>query len=100
MHLVSAAGALDGASAPELERELDQVPPAADVIIDLDEAEVVDSSAFTVLRRVASRLRERGNDLTVVCEADPGTRTLLRRSGLSVADEHEGALRYLLGAGC
>jgi anti-anti-sigma factor len=97
VQLVSASGALDRASAPELERALDQVPVAADVIVDLDEAQVADTTALGVLRRVAARLRRRGNELTVVCEHDAGTRALLRRAGVSVSDEHEGALRYLLG---
>jgi anti-anti-sigma factor len=97
VHLVTASGALDRASAPVLARELEQVPAAADVIVDLDEAELADASAFGVLRRFAARLRRQGNELTVVCEGDPGTRTLLREAGVSVADEHDGALRYLLG---
>ncbi len=97
VHLVTAAGALNRESAPELEQQLEQVPAAADVIVDLDEAEVADASAFGVLRRFAARLRAQGNDLTVVCEHDPSTRTLLRRAGVSVADAHDGALRYLLG---
>jgi len=97
VHLVSATGALDRESVPELEHELEQVPVAADVIVDLDEAQVADSSAFGVLRRFAARLRRRGNELTVVCEHDSATRALLRRAGVSVSDEHDGALRYLLG---
>lgn len=95
--LVTAEGVLDRSSAPELERELTQVPAAADVIVDLDDARVADSSPLGVLRRAAARLRERGNELTVVCEADPGTRALLRNAGVSVSDAHEAALRYLLG---
>ena len=97
VHLVSAAGALDRETVPELARELEQVPAAADVIVDLDAADVADSSAFGVLRGFAARLRRQGNELTVVCENDPAARTLLREAGVSVSDEHEGALRYLLG---
>jgi anti-anti-sigma factor len=97
VHLVGAEGELDRSSSAELERELSAVPAAADVIVDLDEARVADSTPLRVLRAAASRLRRNGNDLTVVCERDPATRTLLRRGRVSVSDDHEGALRYLLG---
>lgn len=91
VRLVNAAGALERATVSELERELAAVPIAADVIVDLDEAEIGDAAPLGVLRLRAARLRERGNELTVVCERDPGARTLLRREGVSVSASHDGA---------
>ena len=97
VQLVTAAGELDRATAPELERALAAVPVAADVVVDLDEAHVDDAAALTVLAASSARLRARGNELTVVCEHDAATRTLLRRAGVSVSEAHEAAVRYLLG---
>ena len=97
VQLVSAEGELDGSTAPELERELAQVPAAADVIVDVGRARFADGAALRVLRHAAERVRRQGNELTVVCERQPAARTLLRRDGVSVAEAHEPALRYLLG---
>jgi anti-anti-sigma regulatory factor len=97
VQLVTAKGELERSTVPELERELAAVPVAADVIVDLDEAEIADAAPLGVLRLRAARLRELGNELTVVCERDAGARTLLKRDGVSVSANHDGALRYLLG---
>ena len=97
VQLVSAEGALDVSTAPRLERELERVPAAADVIVDVGRARLGDATALGVLRRAAARLRRRGNELTVVCEGQPAVRTLLRSEGVAVAEGHERALRYLLG---
>jgi anti-anti-sigma factor len=97
VQLVSAEGELDVSTAPELERELDRVPAAADVIVDVGRARFADAAALRVLRRAAERLRRQGNELTVVTEDKAGARTLLRSEGVAVAEAHEPAMRYLLG---
>jgi anti-anti-sigma factor len=97
VQLVSAEGELDVSTAPELERELDRVPAAADVIVDVARARFADAAALRVLRRAAERLRRQGNELTVVAEDKAGARTLLRSEGVAVAEAHEPAMRYLLG---
>jgi anti-anti-sigma factor len=97
VQLVSAEGELDVSTAPELERELDRVPAAADVIVDVGRARFADATALRVLRRAAERLRRQGNELTVVTEDKAGARTLLRSEGVAVAEAHEPAMRYLLG---
>ena len=65
VQLVSAEGELDVSTAPELERELDRVPAAADVIVDVGRARFADAAALRVLRRAAERLRWQGNEFTV-----------------------------------
>jgi|SRR5690242_1906190 len=98
VQLVSAEGELDVSTAPELERELDRVPAAADVIVDVGRARLADAAALRILRRTAERLRRQGNELTVVvCDDEPDARTLLRSEGVAVAEAHEPAMRYLLG---
>jgi anti-anti-sigma factor len=97
VQLVSAEGELDVSTAPRLERELERVPAAADVIVDVGRARLADAAALRVLRRAAERLRGQGNELTVVCDDKPGARTLLRSEGVAVSEAHEPAVRYLLG---
>lgn len=55
---------------------------ARHVVIDLGDAEMVDSSTLTALKRTAGRLRSRGGHLSVVCQ-HPGLASLLDLTLLS-----------------
>jgi anti-anti-sigma factor len=52
------------------------------VVVDLGDAEMVDSKTLTALKRVAGKLRSRGGRLAVVC-AHPGLASLLDLTLLS-----------------
>lgn len=55
---------------------------ARHVVVDLGDAEMVDSSTLTALKRVAGRLRTRGGRLSVVC-SQPRFASLLHLTQLS-----------------
>ena len=52
------------------------------VVVDLGDAEMVDSSTLTALKRIAGRLRSRGGRLSVVAP-HPGLASILRLTLLS-----------------
>lgn len=97
IHLVAASGELDRTSVDRLRRELDRLPTASDVVVDIDGLYLADSDSFALLVQVVGRQRRLGKELTVVCERQPTTRSVLRRAGLDVAEEHDKAIRYLMG---
>jgi anti-sigma B factor antagonist len=71
--VVCVTGALDLATAPELERALDAAEQegAAGMVLDLSGITFIDSSALRVLLRSAERLKEHGQLLHVVCGPGP-----------------------------
>jgi anti-anti-sigma factor len=55
---------------------------AQDVVVDLGEAEMVDSSTLSALKQLAGVLRSRGGSLSVVCQ-HPGLANLLEMTLLN-----------------
>jgi anti-anti-sigma factor len=69
---------------------------ARHVVVDLGEAEMVDSSTLTALKRVAGALKPRGGRLSVVCQ-HPGLAKLLDLTLLSRSFRVFGTLDAALG---
>ena len=56
-------GEIDIASAPQLASELDQLPPATSILLDLSAVEFIDSSGIGMLMDTHRRLVEHGGQL-------------------------------------
>jgi anti-sigma B factor antagonist len=83
VRLISLSGEIDLHAAPRLDEELYQAIAAGArrIVVDLTAATFIDSSVLGLLLRAATRLRETGGELVIVC--DRGTiRRVFEVSGL------------------
>jgi anti-anti-sigma factor len=96
-------GELDMNTAPELERELDEVvlEEGASVLLDLSECEFIDSTGIALIVRAWQRLEGNGNDRgrLALCCFKPQVERLLKITGvassISMHEEREAALADL-----
>ena len=75
---VRVEGELDLLTAPKLVAEVDQllrVEPA-DVVLDLDDTQFIDSAGLAILLNLQRRLDRRGHRLRVVCDDGPVRRVI------------------------
>lgn len=93
--VLTASGEIDLASAPDLERHIEESDGAGHLVIDLLGITFVDSTGLRVLIMADRRAKERGGRLTLVAAPGPVTR-LLDLTGvdqhLRVRDSLDGAL--------
>jgi anti-anti-sigma factor len=82
--LLVVSGELDIASAPELERALDQIRPEQCklVVVDLRELEFMDSTGLSIIVRAHQRLSEQDCELTLV-KGPPQVQRLLDLTGVA-----------------
>lgn len=70
--VITVFGDADASRAAELQQAVDKGARAShELVVDLSEANLVDSAALGVLLRVAKRLRPRGGDVRIVAGSEP-----------------------------